>query len=214
MICPNCGAQCPDGTKFCIECGKEIPAVDLTKPVSTEPMMSAPSSSIPQPTSSAMSQPTSSAAPQSGTSQMPQNSSFGYQAGQSSYIPPQTYAPVVPVKRSKTPVIIGVVVAVVAVLAIVFFVFIMPNLGGGGLAHKWSVTESGVTMTYDFKDNKLEALGVSMPIEWKDEGSGKLSVTMSFMGMSETQYYTYELNGRNLTLIDEDGNSVVFTRAD
>ena len=26
MICPNCGTALPEGTKFCTECGKQIPS--------------------------------------------------------------------------------------------------------------------------------------------------------------------------------------------
>lgn len=238
MICPKCGAQCPDGTKFCTECGSDLSAVPQSAPM-TEPMgagisdLSNPVSSIPQPVSSAVPQPsafgtqsqTDMSMGQTGQSAFggqpgmsagqPGQSPFGAQPGQGSYIPPQTYGPVTPVKKSnKMPIIIGACVAVVAVFLILLFTVILPNIGGGGLAHKWSATKDGVTMTYDLKNNEVETMGFSMPIEWEDKGNGKLTITMSFMGMSQTEELDYELNGNTLILTGENGVPIEFTRAD
>ena len=258
MICPKCGAQCPDGTKFCTQCGNDLSVVDLSKPTATvEPMMSDPTPSpISQPVSSQIPQPVSSSVPtpsafgaqnqagQTGQASQPMGQmgqagqpSFGAQpglsagqsglsAGQSvqspfgtqpdggSYIPPQTYAPVVPAKRSKAPIIIGVYVAVVAVFLILLFTVIIPNIGGGGLAHRWTATENGVTIAYDFKDNKLEASGMSVPIEW-EEKDGKITVSIVVLGVpTPMDTYSYELSGRTLTLTDKNGDSVDLTRSD
>ncbi len=257
MICPKCGAQCPDGVKFCPQCGNGLSGVDLSKPTAAvEPMMSDPmpsplsqpvSSQIPQPVDSTIPQPVSSSVPQpsafgtqnqagqssfagqmgqptfggqpsqpsfGGQQAQPMQSPFGAQPDGGSYIPPQTYAPVVPVKRSKAPIIIGVCVAVIAVFLILLFTVILPNVGGG-LEHKWTASENGVTMTFDFKNNTISSNGVSLPIEWKDEGGGRLSVTMTILGISsDPEYFTYELNGNKLILTDEDGDPVEFTRDD
>ncbi len=227
MFCPNCGAQIPDGAQACMQCGTTIPVQPTPmqpQAVGTQPMQQ---DIIPQP---AQTQPmqTQGVIPQPQSVQQPmqpnagaQQPGFGSQptfgSAQPSYIPPSNYASVTPVKKSKTPIIIACCAAFVAIAAVVFFVFIFPNLNRGPLEHKWSVTESGVTMTYDFKNNTMTALGVSMPIEWKAEGDDRLSITMSFMGMSETQNFTYSLSsdGKTLTLTaDEGGIPIDFKRDD
>lgn len=222
MFCPNCGAQIPDGAQACMQCGTTIPAQTTPmqpQAVGTQPMQQ---DIIPQPTQTQPMQPQAAQTQSMQPNASAQQSGFGSQptfsSVQPSYIPPSNYVPVTPLKKSKkTPIIIACCAAVVAIAAIVFFVFIFPKFGGASLAHKWSVTESGITMTYDFKGNTISIGEISMPIEWKDEGNGRLSITMSFMGMSETQYFTYSLSsdGKTLTLTDEeDSTPVEFKRAD
>lgn len=245
MFCPNCGTQIPDGAQACMQCGTTIPAQAMpmqTQPAQTQPTQQdifpqpaqtqsmqqdifpqpaqtqpmQPQSPIPQPVQSQSIQPQP-MQPNVGVQQSGFGSQPAFGSAQPSYIPPSNYAPVTPVKKSKTPIIIACCAAFVAIAAVVFFVFIFPNLNRGPLEHKWSVTESGVTMTYDLKNNTMTALGVSMPIEWKTEGDDRLSITMSFMGMSETQYFTYSLSsdGKTLTLTaDEGGIPIDFKRDD
>lgn len=218
MFCPNCGAQIPDGAQACMQCGATISAQTapmqpqdiIPQPAQTQPMQ--PQGVIPQPTQSQSVQPQP-MQPNASNQQSGFGSQPAFGSVQPSYIPPSNYAPVTPIKKSnKTPIIIACCAALVAVAAIVFFVFIFPNLNRGPLEHRWSVTESGITMTYDFKNNKMSVFGMEVPFEWKDEGNGKLSMT----AMSMTQNFSYEISsdGKSLTLTNEDGDSTVFTRDD
>lgn len=205
MFCPNCGAQIPDGAQSCMQCGKSISP-------NTQPMQS--QDVIPQPaqTQSMQTQPIQPQPmqPNSGAQQQ------GFGSAQPSYIPPSNYAPVTPIKKSnKKPIIIACCAAVVVVAAVLFFVLIFPNLNRGPLEHKWSATENGFTVSYDFKNNKMSALGMEIPFEWKDEGN-RISMTVEMLGISQTQYLTYVLSsdGKTLTLTDEDGVTTDFTRVD
>lgn len=222
MFCPNCGAQIPDGAQSCMQCGISIPANTqpmqsqdvIPQPAQTQPMQ--PQGAIPQPVQSQSVQPQP-MQPNSGAQQSGFNSQPAFGSVQPSYIPPSNYAPVTPIKKSnKKPIIIACCAAVVVVAAVLFFVLIFPNLNRGPLEHRWSATESGITVTYDFKNNKMSAMGMEIPFEWKEESNNRISITVEMLGISQTQYLTYELSsdGKTLTLTDEDGLTTDFTRAD
>ena len=199
MICPKCGAQNPDTSTFCEQCGSSLseqPAQPMTQPMQPD-------------------------AGQSVFGQQPQQSPFGQQPA---YAAPVYSQPVA--KKSKTvPIVIGVGVAVVAAFLVVLFLVILPNAGGikGKLAHKWTATEEGVSITYDFKENTLSALGmITFPIEWDLKGDDRIVITTTVSLFGETQTETEEFlfslssNGKELTLKDPDSPSdtITLTRDD
>lgn len=189
MFCPKCGAQFPDGTQFCPECG-------------------ASTADQPAPSFDASSQPVQPTYPQQ----------FGDQ--QPGYAAPVYGQTAVKKKPPIVPIIIGVVSAAVVAFLIVLFTVIIPNNSGikGKLRHKWSATESGITMTYDFKNNEVSVSGMSLPITWEVSGEDHLEVEMSFLGQSQTQEFIFSLSsdGKTLTLteVGSPSSKVDFKRAD
>lgn len=175
MFCPNCGAQSPDGSQFCGQCGMAL-------------------------------------------------------AVQPNYGQLQYGQPIIPVKKSNVPIVVGAIcAALLAVFLMVLFVVIIPNAKGDDvvsntpslesrLAHKWSYTEDGVTGTYDFKNNLISVEGFSLNMNWKVTGSNTISITTAFMGSSETNNFKVEFGSgdRTLTLTptDNSDNAVTFKRAD
>ena len=183
MICPKCGAQNPDTSTFCEQCGSAL-SEQSAQPM-TQPMQ-----------------------PDAGQQPQP----FGEQPA---YAAP-VYSPVTTKKSKTVPIVIGICVAVVAVVLVLLFTVILPNAGGikGKLKHKWTYTESGVSMTYDFKENTLSALGMlTLPIEWDLKGEDRITITMTVSMFGETQTDTEEYlfslssNGKELTLKDPDNPS-------
>lgn len=135
-----------------------------------------------------------------------------------------------PIKRSnKKPIIIAAIcAAVVAAIAVVLFVVILPNMGGveSKLKHKWNYSAEAmgmtVSMTYDFKNNKMDVSGMgldmSVDIEWKVTGDDTLSITMTAAGQTQTTDMKFKLASDNKTLtltpVDDESNAQVFTRTD
>lgn len=201
MICSKCGAENPDTSTFCEKCGS---------PLTAQPTQSMQPAQPVQPTQPMDGQP---------FGQQPQQSPFGQQPA---YAAP-VYSPVTTKKSKTVPIIIGACAVVVVAFLIVLFVVILPNAGGikGKLAHKWSYTEEGATITYDLKENNLSMLGMlTLPIEWEVKGDDKLSITMSVSMFGETQTeteeYTFSLssNGKELTLKNTDGDTLTLVRDD
>ena len=188
MICSKCGAENPDTSAFCEKCGSPLSAQP------TQPMQQA--------------QPVQPMDGQQPFGQQP----FGQQPA---YAAP-VYQPVTTKKSKTVPIVIGAVAVVVVAFLVVLFVVILPNSGDikSKLKHKWTYTESGVSMTYDFKENTLSALGMlTLPIEWDVKGDDRLVITTTVSMFGETQSQTEEFifslssNGKELTLKDPDSPS-------
>lgn len=235
MFCPNCGTQLPDGTQFCSECGvatavqpePAAKAVDLNKVEQSVPQpaqsipqpvqsMEQPAQSIPQPTQSfgALVQP---AYQQPMFNEQPQQ--FGAQ--QPGYAAP-VYGQATAVKKKPpiVPIIIGVCSAALVAFLIVLFTVIIPNNSGirGKLRHKWTTSESGISVTYDLKKNQATTFGISFPITWTVSGEDHLKVEMSFMGETNSDEYIFSLSedGKTLTLsnVNRPSQKTTWTRAD
>lgn len=212
MFCPNCGAQLPDGTQFCPECGMSM--VTQSQPAASTIDLNKAGSSVPQPSQSfgaptqPINQPVQPMQPtypqQSFDAQQQQ---FGAQ--QPGYAAP-VYGQQTAVKKKPpvVPIVIGVCAAAVVAFLIVLFTVIIPNNSGirGKLRHKWSATESGITVIYDFKKNEVSSYGLSFPIEWEVKGEDRLKVEMSLLGQSQSDEYVFSISsdGRTLTLSDPD----------
>ena len=191
MICSKCGAENPDTSTFCEQCGSPLSAQP------TQPMQ--PAQNADQPSFG-----------------QPQQTPFGQQPAYAAPVYSQPAA-----KKSKTvPIVIGAVTVVVAAFLVVLFVVILPNSGDikSKLKHKWTYTESGVSMTYDFKENTLSALGMlTLPIEWDIKGEDRLVITTTVSMFGETQSQTEEFifslssNGKELTLKNPDKPSESMT---
>lgn len=202
MFCPKCGAQLPDGTQFCSECG-----------ASTEAEPQGTVQSVPQPTQSF-------AAP----TQQPMQPTYPQGGQQPGYAEPVYGQTAVKKKPPVVPIIIGVCSAALVAFLIVLFTVIIPNNSGvkGKLRHKWSYSADAmgmtVSMTYDFKNNKVDMMGMSMDIDWKVTGDDTLSITMSAFGQTETVDMKFKLSSDNKTLtlspIDGSEDPVTLTRAD
>lgn len=123
-------------------------------------------------------------------------------------------------KKSKAVpiIVISSISAVIVAFLIVLFTVIIPNSGiKGKLRHKWSVTDGGVTLTYDFKKNTVSTMGFDVPINWSIQGDDHLTIEMSMFGIvSETSEYIFSISddGKTLTLRDADypSSSMVLQR--
>lgn len=119
-------------------------------------------------------------------------------------------------KKKNTGLIIGIIsaiaVLVVAIVAIVLVLVLGVDKETKPLIGTW-VTEDGVEMTLK-KNNEgtMGEDGFNLPITWKKSGD-KLELTVSFMGMSETESMTIvEVTKKKLVLEDEYGDQQVFTK--
>lgn len=89
--------------------------------------------------------------------------------------------------------------------------------GASGIVGSWEETNDGVTVTYTFEKDgsmkmKTSLLGLELSGTYKTEGD-KLIMTVSILGMEDTQEYTYKLDGNKLTMsgVDEDGLEESYT---
>lgn len=149
MFCPKCGAQSPDGSAFCGNCG-EIFAVQ-SQPINQG-----------QP----VGQPTYGGQPavqpqQYGGQPMGQPAQYGAQPvyGQP-YGAPGVHTPL-DLKKKRAIIIagVGVCAAVLAAFLIVLFAVIIPGGGAKGkLRHKWGMLEGGSKFDYlDLKNNTMSS---------------------------------------------------------
>ena len=195
MFCTKCGAQNPDTSAFCDKCGNPLTPqsaspVDLGKPGEVQPQQfQQPYGQQPQP--------------------------FGQQPV---YASPVYVQPGAAKKSKAVPIIIGVCVAAVAAFLVILFTVIIPGSGvKGKLRHRWSINESGMTITYDFKENTIETLGIPFPMTWDVVGDDRISIEMSLLGESQKQEFIFSISsdGKTLTLKDPDdpSDSVSLTRS-
>ena len=146
---------------------------------------------------------------------------MGQPMGQPAYAAPVYSQPVA--KKSKTvPIVIGVCAAAVAAFLVILFTVILPAAGGieGKLKHKWTATDAatGITVTYDFKNDVVSTFGIEIPITWELKGDDRLTVEMSMLGTTQSMEYIFSLssNGKTLTLAEASSPSDTqdFQRAD
>lgn len=100
-------------------------------------------------------------------------------------------------------------VALVAVL-----VFTLSLVGcGNSIVGTWKGSQDGVEMTFTFEKDgtgKTGVAGMTLDTTWKTDGN-KLSITMSFLGQSDTQEFEYSVSGDTLKLT-ADGSTVEFKK--
>ncbi len=76
----------------------------------------------------------------------------------------------------------------------------------------WEQTDADCTMVMASDGSgSITEEGISGSLKWKQDG-GKLFLTVSLCGMTETEEYTYELSGDTLTLTDTYGDVSVFQK--
>lgn len=155
MFCPKCGAQNPDGARFCGSCGAPFAA---RAPQPAQPQSSAPQGVPQQPGA-----PSQAASPQQPGAAQPQQPGSWQPAAPSAYagMPPTPRRP----NRLAVPIIaIGAAVAVVAALLIAFVA--VPTITGANSRFNGSfeismsgspitVTGSGNTMTVSMSSGSL-----------------------------------------------------------
>lgn len=231
MFCPNCGAQNPDTSAFCDQCGASLTAqptqteqtatpVEAAQPTPTPVELGKPAEAQPMQPATPTLEPMQPTQPGFGAAQQPQQ--FQQPVGDPSGFAAPAYAQTATAtkKVNPVPIIISAVSVVVVAFLVVLFVVIIPNNSGikGKLRHKWSVTESGITVTYDFKKSELSSFGISFPFSWHVEGEDRLTIEMSMLGMTESSEYIFSISddGRTLTLADVDypSSKLILTRAD
>lgn len=211
MFCLNCGEQLPDGTQFCTKCG--APVASQSQPTPSAVDLNKASQSVPQPSQPLGAQPQQFGAQPQQYGAQPQQ--YGAQPQQFDAQQPGYAAPVygqsVAVKKKPpvVPIVIGVCAAAVVAFLIVLFTVIIPNNSGikGKLRHKWSTTEDGVALIYDFKKNEVSTGGIiSLPITWEVTGDDRLKIEMSAFGQSQTEEYIFSISddGKTLTLAPLD----------
>ena len=102
---------------------------------------------------------------------------------------------------------------ITALVAVLVLTFSLVACGKASVVGTWKAEQDGTVATYEFKKDgtgSVSIIGITLDITYKTEGE-KLSVTMSFLGQSDTQEYTYSVKGKKLTLT-ADGDSVVFDK--
>lgn len=78
----------------------------------------------------------------------------------------------------------------------------------------WTAEQDGIEMTFKFNGDgtgAIETMGISMDTTYTVSGN-KISVTMSYLGESETQEFEYSISGNELSLT-ADGETQVFTKS-
>lgn len=213
MFCTKCGAQNPDTSAFCDQCGNPLtsppapPPVDLSKPGEGQPV-----------------QPVYSQQPQV-FEQQPQP--FGQQPQQFGqppfgqqpvYAAPVYSQPGAGQKSKAVPIVIGIIAAAVVAFIVILFAVIIPGSGvKGKLRHRWSISEGGMTVTYDFKENTIETFGIPFPMTWDVVGDDRISIEMSLFGESQKEEFIFSISddGKTLTLKDPDNpyDSMTLTRS-
>ena len=197
-FCTNCGAQNPDGTKFCTSCGTPIvQAAPVEQPVQ-EPVYQQP---VQQPQY------------QQPQYQQPQYQQPAYQQPQGYPQQPQYQQPYptgytgfseTPKKSKKGLIAVIAIILVLGLAAIVLFVWPGFLNGSGKLDGTW-LSNYGEEMVLDGGKGTLDG----------DDFTYSLSgdkITMKRQGMTIT--YNYELEGDKLTFYieDDDDAAVTFTR--
>lgn len=215
MFCLNCGEQLPDGTQFCTKCGAPVTSQSQPTASNTDFNNAGQNGSFGASTQP-MNQPAQpqqfGAQPQQFGAQPQQ---FGDQpqqfgAQQAGYGAPVYGQPVAVKKKPPVvPIVIGVCAAAVVAFLIVLFTVIIPNNSGirGKLRHKWSYSESGVSVVYDFKKNEISTGGIiSFPITWEVTGEDHLKIEISALGQSEEEEFIFTVSpdGKTLTLSPAD----------
>ena len=194
-FCPYCGSQVDDGSKFCIACGAKLSPAEPAAPAAPQqPAYEAPQEPVyeaPQQPVYEAPQQTYQAPPQQ-TYQQPQQQyqqpgynaqQQPYQPQQQSYVPPtQTaYQPqggyaAAPRKKSKLPLIIGIILGVI-VLAVAALLLLKDKLGGGssddptlGVYNCTTVSMSGITLTPE------EAFDGASSLTLRKNGKGQIDL--------------------------------------
>lgn len=119
--------------------------------------------------------------------------------------------------KKKTGLIIGIISGVVALIAIIAVVLVLVLSGGDDLVGKWTYTEEGQTMMFEFKDDNtgsMGTMGFTFNVDkWERDGD-KLNITMSLFGQSSTETFTIKkLEGDTLVLANDE-EEITLTRAD
>lgn len=192
MICPKCGAQNVDGSKFCQNCG-EVFAAQPTQPMQqAQPMQQQYQQTPPM---------------------------QGQPMGQPMYAAPVYGQPMAPAKK-KTGLIVGISVAavVVAAVLIVLFVVILPNTGlKGKIRHRWTVSDGGVSVVYDFKKNEVDMDIMTIPFEWSVSGDNRVTITVSLLGQSESEDFIVSFSNGDKTMtmtsVSDANDITVYTRS-
>lgn len=155
MFCPKCGAQSPDGSAFCGNCGEIFAA--QSQPINQGQPMGQP---VGQPQ-------------QYGGQPMGQPAQYGAQPAYGQpYGAPRVRTPLDP-KKKRAIIIAGVCAAVLAAFLIVLFAVIIPGGAKGKLRHKWGILEGGSKSDYlDLKNNTMSSYNsVSNITSWDFTGN-------------------------------------------
>ena len=103
--------------------------------------------------------------------------------------------------------------AIALTLMAVVLVSMLVSCGGKSVVGKWQLEEDGETIIYEFKkDGKLEMITGGMTVNGSYTVNGdELTITISFMGMEETNSGKFGFEGDNLILYndEEDGENTV-----
>lgn len=153
MFCPKCGAQSPDGSAFCGNCGEIF--APQSQPINQgQPM----------------------AQPQYGGQPMGQPAQYGAQPAYGQpYGAPKVRTPLDP-KKKQAIIIASACAAVLAVFLVLLFAVIIPSGGAKGkLRYRWSVIEGGSSSGSDYidlKSNTVSSYGnVAKLSSWNFSGN-------------------------------------------
>ena len=201
--CTNCGAQIPDGTKFCPECGQPIPA----EPAFTAPQPSEPpvQQTYEPPVQQTYQAPTQTYAPPTqsggGGSYAPPAAPPTQSGGGGSYVPPAA-PPKAP--KEKKPMSKGLLFGILGVAVVALIAIVIALAGGGkGKDDPNLGRYNAVSCVYD--DIELGADGEW--IELKSKGKATLNVMDSEFACE------WSLDGETFTL-KQSGDSYTGTLKD
>ena len=102
--------------------------------------------------------------------------------------------------------------AIALSLMAVIVISMLVSCGGNSIVGKWQAEIEGETAAYEFKsDGTLEMSGSGLTFSGtvKDD---QHTITISFMGMENTDTTKFKIDGDTLTIYDEDGEATVLTR--
>ncbi len=92
---------------------------------------------------------------------------------------------------------------------------VLVSCGGDSIIGTWTATEDGETVAITFEEDgkgKVVSSGITVDMTWSEK-NGKLTASMSFMGISEEIFKDaeYKVDGDKLTITSE-GKPVTFTK--
>ena len=103
--------------------------------------------------------------------------------------------------------------AILVLLTLVLALSLMGCKGKSDIVGTWEGEEEGVAVEYTFNSDgsgSVKLMGMRLDISYKTEGD-KLLLTISLLGMEQTEEYSYNVKGDTLKL-DLDGATVELKR--
>ncbi len=180
MFCTSCGTNNEDGATFCTGCGKSLSDASAATAAPVSPDVNATTAAYQQPMAGAYQQPAA------GAYQQPAAGAYQQQAG-------YYQQPAYPQKKSKTGLIIAIVLGGLAIL-VGLTILIISLVGGGSSSNKGFDTpqEASEQMIQWVFDENWDAIYDNMPVL-----SADMLAQIADGGSSVTNMAQYKVDGSN-----------------